>query len=224
MRNNALRIGVEVGVNFILPYLIYEFSEPQIGQVGALLASSIPPILWSAIEFARNRRIDAIAVFAIAGITLSLAAFIGTGSVQLLQMREKLVSVLIALVFLGSAAIGRPLIYELAKAGLARANNHTEVARFERLRNDAYFRNSMLIMTLVWGFGLMADAALSLLLVFTLTIKEYLVVNPIVGYVAMGALVVWNIWFARRRRREGERRRASQAVMIAEAGQMESKE
>jgi hypothetical protein len=213
IRNNGMRFAVEIVINFALPYLIYDLTQPHIGEVHALMASSIPPILWSIIEFVRNRRVDAVSVLAILGITLSLLAYIGTGSVQLLQMREKLITVLIAVIFLGSAAIGKPLIYELAKAGLARANNHAEISRFETLRNDAFFRNSMTVMTLVWGFGLLADAAVSLALVFTVSIKAYLIVNPIIGYTTMGLLALWTFWFAKKRRREGNARRAAQTLL-----------
>ena len=212
IRNNGVRLGVEVVVNFALPYLIYDLSQPHIGEVHALLASSLPPIVWSVIEFARNRRVDAVSVLALFGITLSLVAYIGTGSLQLLQMREKLITVLIAAIFLGSAAIGKPLIYELAKAGLARANNHSEIARFETLRNDTYFRRSMTVMTLVWGLGLLADAVVSFVLVFTLSIKTYLIVNPITGYITMGSLALWTIWYAKKRRRQGDAQRAAEAL------------
>jgi hypothetical protein len=55
-------IATELLVNIALPYLIYVKAEVPIGQVHALLAASIPPILWSAIEFARKRRLDAVSI------------------------------------------------------------------------------------------------------------------------------------------------------------------
>jgi len=213
LKKNGLRIGTEIAINFALPYLIFDLTQPHIGEIRALLASSAPPILWSILEFVRARRVDAVSVLALLGIVLSLLAFIGTGSAQFLQLREKLVTVLIAAIFLGSAAIGRPVIYELAKAGLARANDHAEVARFETLRNEVFFKSSMTIMTLVWGFGLLFDAVLSIVLVFTVPVRTYLVVSPILGYATMGSLVLWNIWFAKKRRREGTARRAAAAAL-----------
>jgi hypothetical protein len=59
----------------------------------------------------------------------------GGGSAHLLQLREKLVTALIGLFFLGSAAIGRPLIYQLARASLAR-RKPSELAAFEALRDN----------------------------------------------------------------------------------------
>src|SRR4051794_29697578 len=110
-------IAIELLVNFLLPYVVYVKAEAGIGQVHALLAASLPPIVWSVIEFARKRRVDAVSILVLAGIVLSLLAFLGGGSVRFLQLRENLVTGLIGLAFLGSAAIGRPLIYQLARAG-----------------------------------------------------------------------------------------------------------
>jgi hypothetical protein len=138
----------------------------------------------------------------LAGIVLSLLAFLGGGSVRFLQLRENLVTGLIGLIFLGSAAIGRPLIYQLARAGKLRESS-AEAARFESLRDNPRFRRHMTIMTLVWGFGLLAQTGVACLLVFSLSIRHYLVVSPIVGYGMMGGLALWTFWFVKRIKRRG---------------------
>jgi hypothetical protein len=195
-------IAIELLVNIALPYLVYVKAEASQGQVRALLAASVPPILWSGIEFARKRRIDAVSILVLAGIVLSLLAFLGGGSVRFLQLRENLVTGLIGLIFLGSAAIGRPLIYQLARAGKLRESS-AEAARFESLRDNPRFRRHMTIMTLVWGFGLLAQTGVACLLVFSLSIRHYLVVSPIVGYGMMGGLALWTFWFVKRIKRRG---------------------
>ncbi|HEY1613770.1 MAG TPA: VC0807 family protein [Rhizomicrobium sp.] len=219
IHQNGARIGLELLVNFALPYLVFSLAQPRWGDVDALMASSVPPILWSVVEFARHRRVDALSVLVLGGIALSLLAFVGTGSARVLQLREKLVTVIIGALFLGSVAIGRPLIYELAKAGMARANDKEEMDRFVALRDNAYFRSSMNIMTLAWGAGLLADALVSMVLVFVLSIRSYLLVGPIIGYATTGGLSLWTFWFARRRKREGEMRRKA---AVAEAAAVQA--
>jgi hypothetical protein len=194
------RIAREVLVNVALPFLIYSLAQPRWGDVNALIASSAPPVLWSLVEFGRNRRIDALSLLVLLSIGLSLLAFLGGGSVQLLQLREKLVTIIVGLVFLGSAAIGRPLMYELIRAFLARSND-PELQQVEAARNARRFRAAMTLMTLVWGIGLLADAAVSIVLVNVLPMRIYLVVNPILGYATIGSLTLWNLWFGRRLRR-----------------------
>ena len=196
-KDHAGHVAVEAGINFVLPLLIYDRVAPYAGDIVALLASTAPPLLWSLVEFVRRRRVDALSLLVLAGIALSLLALLGGGSARLLQLRENLVTALIGIVFLGSAAIGRPLIYQLARASLVRQSPE-EVADFEAKRDMKGFRRVMTLMTLVWGFGLLASAALACVLVFSLSIRAYLIVSPFVGYGSMGALVLWTIWYRRR--------------------------
>jgi hypothetical protein len=135
------------------------------------MIASTPPILWAIAAFIRERRVDAISVLVLSGIALSILAFAGGGGVKFLQLRENLVTGLVGLIFLGSAAIGRPLIYQLSRSGVRR-RAADKVQAFEALRDDTQFRRSMTVATLVWGFGLLAACALNCALVFVLTIKH----------------------------------------------------
>jgi hypothetical protein len=208
LRASGGHVLAEALVNFILPFVIYSYAEAPLGDVRALLLSSAPPIVWSLVEFARHRRLDALSMLVLVGIALSLLAVIGGGGAKFLQLRENLVTGVIALIFLGSALIGKPLVYELARANMRR-KSEGEAQEFEALRVHAAFRRTMTVMTLVWGFGLLAHFALSVALVFALSIRTYLIVGPIVGYGTMGLLTLWTFLYARRARRRGEEARAA---------------
>jgi hypothetical protein len=216
LRKNGGHILIEALVNFILPFVIYTYAEAPLGEVRALLVSSAPPILWSLVEFARHRRVDALSVLVVSGIALSLLAMLGGGGARFLQLREKLVTGVIGLVFLGSALIGKPLTYELARASMRR-KSESEARQFEMLQAHAGFRRTMTIMTVVWGMGLLADVAISVVLVFTLSIRAYLIVNPILGYGTMGGLSLWTFLYGRRARRRGEARRAAATALAGGA-------
>jgi hypothetical protein len=216
LRANGVGLATEAVVNFVLPYLIFGWAKPHWGEVDALIASSGPPIVWSLVEFARRRRVDALSVLVLAGIALSLLAYAGGGGVRMLQLREKLVTALIGVIFLGSAAIRKPLIFELARATLARRGS-AELDGFVALKDNPYFRRTMTVMTLVWGFGLVGEAALAGALVFTMSVKQFLIVGPIVGNGTMGALSLWSFWYSQRQRRKGEARRAAEAAAAANA-------
>jgi intracellular septation protein A len=218
VRERGLGFGLELLVNFILPFLIYDFGKARLGDVHALMASSAPPIAWSLFEFARRRRVDALSILVLSGIALSLLAYLGGGSVRFLQLREKMITALIGLVFLGSAAIGKPLIYQLARATIQR-RSPSELESFEALRDNVFFRRTMMLMTLVWGFALVAEAAVACLLVVSLSVRDYLLVGPVVGYGTMGSLSLWTFWYSRRQRRRGEARRAA-AEALARASEV----
>lgn len=207
-RRRGPTIALELTANFLLPFLIYSGERARLGDVRALLLASAPPIAWSLIEFARKRRIDAVSMLVLAGIALSLLAFFGGGSARFLQLREQLVTGLIGLIFLGSAAIGRPLIFQLARAGMQR-RSPSEAQSFEALRDNAAFRRTMTLMTLVWGFGLLIECALASALVFAMSISAFLVVSPILGYGTMGLLGGWSFLYGRRQQRLGAARRAA---------------
>lgn len=217
LRQSALRsslpgIGAEILANFLLPYLIYIQTEAALGQAHALMTASVPPILWSMIEFARKRRVDAISMFVIAGIALSLLSFLGGGSVRFLQLRENLVTGLFGFVFLGSAIVRRPLIYQLARDGMRR-KSPSGLEHFERLRGNRRFRHTMTVMTLVWGFGLLIQTMAACALVFSMPIREYLIVSPILSYGAMACLALWTFWYGRQQKRRGEAaRKAAEAA------------
>jgi hypothetical protein len=208
IRSKGPALAIDLVVNVALPFAIYSYAAPRIGDVKALLASSAPPIVWSLIELARHRRLDALSLLVLAGIALSLVAFYGGGGPRMLQLREKLVTGAIGLAFLVSAAIRRPLIYQLARAGMARSNP-AEADRMRSLVNDPLFRRSMTIMTLVWGVGLVLDFAIAAVLVFALTIKQYLIVNPIEGYVIVGGLSLWTFWYSRKAKARNQLLRGS---------------
>lgn len=208
LRANGAQLLLELLVNFILPFVIYNYAEGPVGEVKALILSSGPPILWSIVEFFRHRRLDALSVLVVAGIALSLLAMLGGGGAKFLLLREKLVTGAIGLAFVVSAAIGKPLIFELARATMRR-RSEDEAQEFEALQVYAGFRRTMMVMTLVWGFGLLADVAVAVVLMFQLSVREYLIVNPIIGYGTNGALALWSFLYGRHAKRRGEARRAA---------------
>jgi hypothetical protein len=155
-----------------------------------------------------------LSILVLISIALSLLAFIGGGGVRFLQLREKLVTGLIGLVFLASAAIGRPLIYELARATTMR-RSPSQAAELEALRHNAGFRRMMTIMTLVWGGGLVAEAALAGALVLTMSVREFLLVGPVVGYAWAGSLILWSLYFVRRQRQRAATGRSAATTAAA---------
>jgi len=209
-RAHGANAGREVVVNFLIPFLVYRLFSGTLGAAPALMAASAPPILWSIVAFIREGRVDAISILALSGIALSLLAFAGGGGIKMLQLRENLVTGLIGLVFLGSAAIGRPLIYRLARAGVRR-RAADKVQTVEALRADIQFRRSMTVATLVWGFGLLAACALNCTLVFVVSIEQFLLIGGPIAYAMIGLLTAWTFWYVpRSMRRAGQRLAAAE--------------
>jgi hypothetical protein len=211
-RANGAKAAIEAAVNFVLPYAIYSYASGSLGAAPALMAASGPPVLWSIATFIRERKLDAISILVVSGIALSLLAFAGGGGVKFLQLRENLVGGLVGLIFLGSAAIGRPLILQLSRAGSKRRGADA-AAVVEALSGNAAFRRAMMVATLVWGFGLVSVCAANCALVFTVTIKQYLLIGGPISYAALGLLSAWTFWYVPRAVRS-----AMNAVKTVSAG------
>ena len=181
---------LELAVNLGLPWCVYTLAKPRFGEVHAIMASAAPPMLWSLIEFARRRKVDALSMLVLGGIGLSLIAFAMGGSPRLLLMRESLDHRVDWLVFIGSAVIRRPLVYVLARAAMQRRSPE-EASAFSVESEQPGFRRAMTVMTVVWGCGFVAETCVRAVLVFSIPVSQFLVIGPVIGYGTIGLLMGW---------------------------------
>lgn len=188
--------AAELLANIILPWLIYVQTQPEIGRVHALMTSSLPPIAWSVIQLIRKRRVDALSMLVLGGIALSLLAFLGGGSFRMLELREHLVAAIVGLVFVGSVAVKRPLL-EVVLRSMAAGKPQAEVERLQNRLND---RRWLMLMTLAIGALLLIQTSAAVILVFTLPVREFLVVSPLLNYLLI-ALFLGTALYARHRAR-----------------------
>lgn len=177
--------GLEVLVNIFLPWVIYVFAQPEMGRIHALMVSMLPPIAWSALQLALKRRIDALSVLVVTGIVLSLLAFLGGGSFRVLELREHLVTGVMGLVFLGSVAIKRPMLGVIIRSVMV-GKSQSYAAKLQRRLDD---RRGLTFSTLGIGSLMLIQAAIAIGLVFTLPVREFLIVTPIINYVLIGLFV-----------------------------------
>ena len=57
-----LRAAPEILANFVAPWGVYEALAGHLGDTNALIASAVPPLLWSVYELIKTRRLDAVSV------------------------------------------------------------------------------------------------------------------------------------------------------------------
>jgi len=192
----------ELIANFLLPWLCYRWAQPQWGESGALIASSLPPIGWSLYELVRFRRVDALSLLVLGGIALSLLAMLLGGSPRVLLMRESLLSGLFGVAFLLSLPLHRPLVFYLARATVARESEEG-IRRFDLRWQEAGFRRGIRLMTLLWGCGLTLETVLRAVMIWQLPVERFLLLSPFVSY-GMMFLLCGLTWLARRHLRAGQ--------------------
>ncbi|MDN0076637.1 VC0807 family protein [Crenobacter sp. SG2303] len=184
-------------VNLALPWLAYKLTVDRFGEFGGLVASAIPPMLWSLVELARFRRLDPISALALGGIALSLLGLVLGGSPRLLLLRESLLSGVIGLVFLVSLLFRQPLIYHLAHATLRREGGDRADELQRRWQDNPVMRRALRMMTLAWGMGLTGETALRSWMAWNWSSERFLAVSPLIGYGIYGGLMLWTFWYRR---------------------------
>lgn len=196
MKRLSWTLMAELAVNILAPWGVYSLLSPHYGDTAALIASALPPLLWSLFELIRVRRLDAVSMVVLAGILLTVAATAFGGSPKLLQLRENAVTGLVGFVFLASLLMRRPLIYHLAAATFARqgASSSDRLASFAATpRGESFFRH----LTILWGVGLVVQTAVMIWLVYLWPIGRYLLLSPFIGYGILGLLFAGTLWYRR---------------------------
>jgi hypothetical protein len=127
------------------------------------------------------------------GLTARTVASVGSGSTFIYFLQPVFGTAIVSLAFLGSVLIGRPLVNKLA-------------AQFCPLREQDASRHGVQRLfrglTLFWAAVLMANAAVTLTLLLTLSANAFVlaktVLNPGLTCAAVTLTVVWSVRVARR--------------------------
>lgn len=189
----------ELGANFLAPYLVYELLHKHCGDTKALMASIVPPLLWSLYELAKTRRVDALSTIVMASILFTVGATAIGGSARMIQIRDALVTGVIGVLFLLSLMLQKPLIFHLARAVMAR-NPDSDIPQIEALWAQPGGPHVFRVLTAVWGVGLVVQTTTLCTLAWIWTIGHYLLISPFVGYGFFGVLMLWSFWYGEKRK------------------------
>ncbi|HXC54495.1 MAG TPA: VC0807 family protein [Rhizomicrobium sp.] len=189
-------IGGSLAINALAPYLVYRFSAPHYphDSIVPLLYSTVLPALWLAYGTLKKRSVDAIAIIAICELVVTITVTLLAANVGWALIARALQGALVGLVFAGSVAIGRPVIYYIARqfavgADPARAAGFDMAHTLDKGRTFS-------IATLVWAAALIVVSGVSATLAATLDHATYLLVAPILSIGVNVVLIWWSIRFA----------------------------
>jgi hypothetical protein len=183
-------------VNGLLPLMVYELLRNSMSSLGALSIATCIPLLDNLLQLLKYRRVDIFAGFMLIGFVLSLGAVLLGGNERLILIRESFVTGILGLFFFASLFFPKPLIYHFALRFTV-GKDPSQVASFATNWHYPYFRFVVRIMTLVWGVALVGEACVRAILVFRLTVTEFLAVSNFVLYGFIGAAIVWTVWYRR---------------------------
>ncbi|MGV3463764.1 MAG: VC0807 family protein, partial [Heyndrickxia sp.] len=116
------------------------------------------------------------------------------GSERLLLIRESFVTGILGLIFLVSLLFPRPLIFYFA-IRFTVGNDPDKTSAFANNWQYAYFRFVIRLITIVWGVALIGEAAVRSMLVFQLSVSQFLAVSNFVMYGFIGAAIVFTVLY-----------------------------
>ena len=193
-------------LNGLLPYLAYEYMVDSLhwSEVKSLIWISVIPFVVAMVVLARDRRVDLVAGFSLFGIVLSLLAAVCSSDARMLLVRESYTTLVIAVIFLGSALVRRPILYMLMISQLR--NDPEKLAGIQGALQDPLRARLFYGMTYLWGLSMVLEVAIKIWMIDVLSPARVLFWGPVSTYGVTGLTILATLWLARSVRKTLERR------------------
>ena len=197
--DHALRPATRPAIRNILldlaPSLITYYGLRALGasEYVALLSATVIAGVKVGYDAIRARRLDPFAGFMMLNFGLSLAVGLATSDARTLLAGNTLVSGIGGLIFLGSCAVERPLTQVVA-ARFAREDAAPQPG--ER----AYRRRTHVLLSAMWGVGLLVGTGLHLLVIFTTPVDVANAVTTVLSIVTTTVLFLATFAIGKRAR------------------------
>jgi hypothetical protein len=186
-------------INAALPFMIYQLLLGRISSIKALTIATLIPLIETVIHFIKYKKWDVFAMFMLIGFILSILAALISGNERLILVRESFVTGIMGLIFLGSLATQRPLIYHFALRFTV-GKTQEERAAFADNWNIPYVQKVLRILTIGWGIALLGEALLKVILVYNLSVSAFLAISSLVTYGTIGLAIAWTVVYRRKSR------------------------
>lgn len=186
----------------VVPLLVYYLVRSHVHtDADALALAGIPAAAWVGLQFLRQRRIDPIGAIVLFGFAAGLlVSFALGGNAFVLKVRDSAFTFLFGLACLVTAKLARrPLTFYVGRA-LTAGTDPQRGRRYDELFEMPPVRATFQLVNLVWGLGLMIDAATRVVLAADLSTKAFLAVSPVLSGVYIGGMAVFTVWITGRTR------------------------
>jgi hypothetical protein len=189
---------VPLGVYFLVRKHVH--SDAQ-----ALIIAGVPSILWIAVQFIRQRRLDPIGVIVLFGFVVGvLTSTLLHGNAYVLKARDSAFTALFGIFCLVSIFTHkRPAMFYVGRF-LSAGNDPDKVAAYDELHNLPTGERTFKVLTFVWGTGLLIEACTRLVLAKILVTGVFLAVSPIISGVCIGGMFAFTVFYSNRARRHSE--------------------
>ena len=168
------------GVCVIVVYqLVKQYTEAS--DVIALALSALPALIGTIITLIRQRSIDVLGAFTLITIVLSIGLTFMTGDARLFLIRESFLTVLFGLICLISLLFPKPIWFYIIRYFTV-GNDHEQMVAYDTAWKFASFRGYIRTVTILWGVLYTLEFLIRLVMVYTLSISQVLVISSIIFY------------------------------------------
>ncbi|NIH96433.1 VC0807 family protein [Mycolicibacterium fluoranthenivorans] len=183
----------------------YGLRAAGVSEYIALLSATVLAGIKVAYDAIKARRLDPFAGYLMLNFGLSLAVGLATSNARMLMVGDTLVGGIGALIFLGSCIIGKPLTQVVAERVQPPDERSSEPGA------RAYRHRVHVLLSAIWGVGLLLGMFLSLGIIFSLSVDVGKGVNTAVSLALTGLLILATVVVAKAARSRWEQRIASQS-------------
>jgi len=201
-------IAASLLLNGVAPLVAYQLlTHRGVPSVPALASTAVFPVLGLAIQAARTRRVDAIAILSLSLIAVGVAGSLITNDPRFYLVRVSLGTAVFGLICLGSLLLGRPLFFYLGRTVVA--GDVRRSAYYDGLWAFAGFRRLHRVLTVSWGVVYLVEAAVRVAIAFSLPVSLVLVIEPVLSTGVVLVMATWTIRYM------GSSARAAAAAVTA---------
>jgi len=178
----------------VIPIAVYNIVRPHVGgDAPALIIAGIPAAVWVVVEWLRKRTVDPIGAAVLSGFVIGVAASYALGgNAFVLKARDSAFTFLFGMTSLVSLALRRPLMFYFGRSFSA-GDDPVRMQLYDRLWEMPAARAVFRLITLMWGVGLVVDAAVRVALATALPTATFVAVSPAVSAVFIGTMFAASI-------------------------------
>lgn len=182
-------LGWDVGLPLVAYYVGRAAGQTAFWSLMAATIISGLRVAWGAWQ---HKKIDAFSAFmmTIFGLGMVLSAI--TGDARWLLVKGCLVTALAGIIFLVSAVLKRPLTFTVGKRLAAR--DPESLAELEQgWRESAEFRAGFIQLALLWGFGLVIESVVRLVIIYTTSLDFSVAASAVIQIIAYAVMLLLTI-------------------------------
>jgi hypothetical protein len=162
------KLGFDIGAPIAAYYLLHGLGVTNLLALGA---AAVLPAAGAAYTLVAKRRADSVALFVLATLAASIGLSVITRQPRLLLAKDGLITGLWGVWFLASVRARRPAAFVFARP-LLEGRKMYAVHDWDALwRAEPRFRRIWRVSSVMWGAGLLIDAAIRVLMSYTLPVS-----------------------------------------------------